>query len=78
MDNPPEVHTAQVVEQSAVELSNDQPNEVDNPGQANAVAALTEAFALQESDEHPLGDEIRRQVCFSRYEPSSTWSNIFR
>ena len=79
MDNPPEALAVHADEQPcAVGVSIDRPNEVGNPGQTNTLAALSEEFASLEVDEHPQGDEIRRQVSFSPHHPSRLQSDICR
>jgi hypothetical protein len=70
MDSPAEQHVAPTEQPSAPgSLNGGGQNEADNIGLGNPPATVSEALAALESDEHPRGDEIRKQVGFRLYGP---------
>jgi hypothetical protein len=66
MEGQAEQHAVPAEELSApTSLKGSGQNGVDNNGHSNPPATVSEAFAALETDEHPRGDEVRKQVGYN-------------
>jgi hypothetical protein len=63
MESNPAEHAAPTKEApAAADLNGGAQNEAGHPDPGNPPATVSEALAALDSDEHPLGAEIRKQV----------------